>query len=164
MRETPGDLDKALADIVAIRMQIARDTAFRGLGAATLAATGVLAGLLGVGGGIVIVPVLTIAFGVPLVLAKGTSLLVIIPTAVVGTIRNRSAGLTALRPGLVGGGAGVVSAAAMQTRYSAPAFHCSSSQKDCRQSSSTSSSLDRRTQQAKSPIKIGTFIRTMFEI
>ncbi len=37
------DLDKALADIVAIRMQIARDTAFRGLGAATLAATGALA-------------------------------------------------------------------------------------------------------------------------
>ncbi len=34
------DLDRALADIVAIRMQIARDTAFRGLGAATLAATG----------------------------------------------------------------------------------------------------------------------------
>ena len=37
------DLDKALADIVAIRTQIARDTAFRGLGSATLAATGVLA-------------------------------------------------------------------------------------------------------------------------
>lgn len=43
MRDTPGDLDRALADIVAIRMQIARDTAFRGLGTATLAATGVLA-------------------------------------------------------------------------------------------------------------------------
>ncbi|MBD8906101.1 hypothetical protein [Methylorubrum zatmanii] len=43
MRDRHGDLDKALADIVAIRMQIARDTAFRGLGAATLAATGVLA-------------------------------------------------------------------------------------------------------------------------
>ena len=37
------DLDKALADIVAIRSQIARDTAFRGFGAATIAATGVLA-------------------------------------------------------------------------------------------------------------------------
>ena len=37
MRDSQGDLDKALADIVAIRMQIARDTAFRGLGAATLA-------------------------------------------------------------------------------------------------------------------------------
>lgn len=37
------DLDKALADIVAIRSQIARETAFRGLGSATLAATGLLA-------------------------------------------------------------------------------------------------------------------------
>ncbi|MEG9525638.1 MAG: hypothetical protein MIL41_07660 [Hyphomicrobiales bacterium] len=37
------DLDKALADIVAIRSQIARDTTFRGLGAATVAATGGLA-------------------------------------------------------------------------------------------------------------------------
>ena len=37
------DLDKALADIVAIRTQIARETAFRGLGSATPAATGALA-------------------------------------------------------------------------------------------------------------------------
>ncbi len=37
------DLDRALADIVAIRSQLARDTAFRGLGAATVAATGVIA-------------------------------------------------------------------------------------------------------------------------
>ena len=37
------DLDKALADIVAIRSQIARDTVFRGVGAATLAGTGGLA-------------------------------------------------------------------------------------------------------------------------
>ena len=43
MRDSQGDLNKALADIVAIQMQIARDTAFRGLGAATLAATGLLA-------------------------------------------------------------------------------------------------------------------------
>jgi uncharacterized membrane protein YfcA len=75
-------------------------------------AAGVLAGLFGVGGGIIIVPALTIAFGLPLVLAKGTSLLVIIPTAVVGTLRNRRTGLTALRPGVVVGLAGVVSALA----------------------------------------------------
>ncbi|GJE11213.1 MULTISPECIES: hypothetical protein [Methylobacterium] len=37
------DLDRALADIVAIRSQIARGTAFRGVGAATLAGTGGLA-------------------------------------------------------------------------------------------------------------------------
>lgn len=73
---------------------------------------GVLAGLFGVGGGVIIVPVLTIALGLPLVLAKGTSLAVIIPTAVVGTLRNRRTGLTALRPGLVVGLAGVASALA----------------------------------------------------
>jgi hypothetical protein len=37
------DLDRALADIAAIRMQVARGTVFRGLGPAALAATGVLA-------------------------------------------------------------------------------------------------------------------------
>jgi hypothetical protein len=37
------DLDKALADITAIRSQMARDTEFRGYGPATVAATGVLA-------------------------------------------------------------------------------------------------------------------------
>ncbi len=74
-------------------------------------ASGVLAGLLGVGGGVIIVPALTLVFGLPLVLAKGTSLAVIVPTAVFGTIRNRASGLTALRPGLAVGLAGVVSAA-----------------------------------------------------
>jgi hypothetical protein len=37
------DLDKALADITAIRSQMARGTEFRGYGPATIAATGVLA-------------------------------------------------------------------------------------------------------------------------
>ena len=37
------DLDKALADIVAIRSQIAAGTAFRGYGPATMAATGAVA-------------------------------------------------------------------------------------------------------------------------
>jgi uncharacterized membrane protein YfcA len=72
--------------------------------------SGLLAGLLGVGGGIVIVPALTIGFGLPLALAKGTSLAVIIPTAVAGTVRNRGAGLTALRPAAVVGGAGIATA------------------------------------------------------
>ncbi|ACA15035.1 conserved hypothetical protein [Methylobacterium sp. 4-46] len=41
--QTDRDLDRALADIVAIRSQIARDTHFRGLGPATIAATGGIA-------------------------------------------------------------------------------------------------------------------------
>jgi uncharacterized membrane protein YfcA len=73
-------------------------------------ASGLLAGLLGVGGGVIIVPVLTLAFGVPHVLAKGTSLAVILPTAVMGTLRNRRSQLTALRPAAIVGVAGVLSA------------------------------------------------------
>lgn len=73
-------------------------------------ASGILAGLLGVGGGIIIVPVLTLGFGLPHVLAKGTSLAVILPTAVMGTLRNRRRALTALRAAAVVGAGGVVSA------------------------------------------------------
>lgn len=50
--------------------------------------TGTLAGMLGVGGGIVMVPAMIILFGVPAAVAKGTSLAVIIPTSVVATQRN----------------------------------------------------------------------------
>lgn len=68
--------------------------------------SGTLAGLLGVGGGIVIVPALVILFSVPDAVAKGTSLAVIIPTALVGTLRNtrhRGADLSvALLVGLFG--------------------------------------------------------------
>ncbi|MGH9137558.1 MAG: sulfite exporter TauE/SafE family protein [Acidimicrobiales bacterium] len=71
--------------------------------------SGVLAGMFGVGGGVLIVPALTIGFGLPLAVAKGTSLFVI-PTAVAGTLRNRRSGFTALRPAVVVGLAGVVTA------------------------------------------------------
>ena len=36
--------------------------------------TGILAGLLGVGGGIVMVPAMVVLFGIPAAVAKGTSL------------------------------------------------------------------------------------------
>ncbi|MEW6581298.1 MAG: sulfite exporter TauE/SafE family protein [Actinomycetota bacterium] len=54
---------------------------------------GVLAGLFGVGGGILFVPTLTLILGLSQVVAEGTSLLAIIPVAVVGSYRNTSAGL-----------------------------------------------------------------------
>lgn len=50
--------------------------------------TGVIAGLIGVGGGVVVVPVLMLVFGTSDLVAKGTSLLMMIPTAVSGTIGN----------------------------------------------------------------------------
>ncbi len=68
--------------------------------------TGILAGLLGVGGGIIVVPVLMIVFGVSDLIAKGTSLLMMIPTAVsgtIGTIRRRNVDLVAAA--LIGGAA-----------------------------------------------------------
>ncbi|MGZ4353685.1 MAG: sulfite exporter TauE/SafE family protein [Gaiellaceae bacterium] len=48
-------------------------------------AAGVLAGLFGVGGGILFVPVLTLGLGLSQINAEATSLLAIIPTAVAGT-------------------------------------------------------------------------------
>jgi uncharacterized protein len=74
-------------------------------------ATGILAGLLGVGGGIVMVPAMIVLFGVPSVIAKGTSAAVIVPTAVMGTWRNRSRGNADLRAAMVIGAAGIVTAA-----------------------------------------------------
>jgi uncharacterized membrane protein YfcA len=72
--------------------------------------TGLLAGLLGVGGGIVMVPAMIVLFGIPAVVAKGTSLAVIVPTAVMGTWRNRTKHNTDLRVATVVGVAGIVSA------------------------------------------------------
>jgi uncharacterized protein len=50
--------------------------------------TGAMAGLLGVGGGVVMVPGMVLLFAIPDAIAKGTSLAVIIPTSLLGTARN----------------------------------------------------------------------------
>lgn len=54
--------------------------------------TGILSGLLGIGGGVFIVPALMLGLGVGDLVAKGTSLLMIIPTAITGTIVNARKG------------------------------------------------------------------------
>jgi uncharacterized membrane protein YfcA len=72
--------------------------------------TGTLSGLLGIGGGVVMVPVMVVLFSMPPVVAKGTSVAVIVPSAVVGTLRNRAHGNVDLRVGAAVGVAGVVSA------------------------------------------------------
>ncbi len=69
---------------------------------------GALAGLLGVGGGIVMVPALVLLASVPQAVAKGTSLAVIVPTALVGTIQNVRRGDADLSVAAVAGGAGVL--------------------------------------------------------
>ncbi|MDN3311120.1 sulfite exporter TauE/SafE family protein [Microbacterium oryzae] len=50
--------------------------------------TGIASGLIGVGGGIIVVPVLMLLFGMSDLVAKGTSLLMMIPTALSGTVAN----------------------------------------------------------------------------
>lgn len=47
---------------------------------------GALASSLGIGGGVVFVPVLAVVVGLDQAVAQGTSLAVIVPTAVIGTI------------------------------------------------------------------------------
>jgi len=83
---------------------------------------GAVSGVLGVGGGLVFVPALTVGLGVPQTLAQGTSLAAILPTALVGGItadregnvlRSRLVVMGVL--GAVGGAAGAVLALALPT-------------------------------------------------
>jgi uncharacterized protein len=73
-------------------------------------AAGTLAGLLGIGGGVVMVPAMVVLFGIVPPTAKGTSAAVIVPTALMGTWRNRRHGNADLRAASVCGVAGMISA------------------------------------------------------
>jgi uncharacterized protein len=64
-------------------------------------AGGLLGGLLGVGGGILFVPALAIFMDQPQVEAESTSLLAIIPVALVATWRQHGYGNLRLREGLL---------------------------------------------------------------
>jgi uncharacterized membrane protein YfcA len=68
----------------------------------------VLAGLFGVGGGIIFVPTLTLGLGLTQLHAEATSLLAIIPTAVVGSWRQYRYGNVDLRAGAVVGVASIL--------------------------------------------------------
>jgi uncharacterized membrane protein YfcA len=71
-------------------------------------ATGVLAGLFGVGGGILFVPILVLFFELGQVEAEATSLLAILPTVVAGTWRQHQYGNVHWRPALLIGLVAVV--------------------------------------------------------
>ena len=73
-------------------------------------ATGLLSGTMGVGGGVIMIPALILLFGFVDPTAKGTSLLVILPTSIVGTLRNRRSGNIDPKSALVVGASGVASA------------------------------------------------------
>jgi uncharacterized membrane protein YfcA len=66
---------------------------------------GVASGLLGIGGGVLIVPALVSIFGFDSVIAKGTSLLAMIPMSITGTINNTRAKLVKPVDGLIAGSA-----------------------------------------------------------
>lgn len=70
---------------------------------------GVLAGLFGVGGGILFVPAL-VALGLGQVEAAATSLLAIVPTAATGVVRQRGQGTLRVHAALVVGGASILGA------------------------------------------------------
>lgn len=65
--------------------------------------TGILSGLLGVGGGVIVVPALMVLFGVGDLMAKGTSLLMMIPTALTGTLANTKRGNVDLKAAAIVG-------------------------------------------------------------
>jgi uncharacterized membrane protein YfcA len=75
-------------------------------------AIGVLAALTGVGGGAAMVPLMQLGYGLPAVLAKGTSLLVILPTSALGSWRNLRNGLGSLPEALWIGLSGMLAALA----------------------------------------------------
>jgi uncharacterized protein len=64
---------------------------------------GIVSGLLGVGGGILFVPALTLVLSLSQVKAEATSLLAIIPVALVGAARQHRYGNVSLREGAVVG-------------------------------------------------------------
>ncbi len=70
--------------------------------------TGLIASTLGVGGGIIFVPSLVVFFGFSQHIAQGTSLAIIVPTAVVGTVLHAKKGRVEWRVALLVAVGGVV--------------------------------------------------------
>jgi uncharacterized membrane protein YfcA len=72
--------------------------------------SGTLAGMLGIGGGIIMVPAMVVLYDMVPVIAKGTSVAVIVPTSITGTVRNRSKRNVDLKIAMVVGVTGAASA------------------------------------------------------
>lgn len=71
-------------------------------------ATGMLASTLGIGGGIIFVPALVVFFGFEQHIGQGTSLAVILPTAVVGAYLHAKRGRVVWRVALLVAAGGIV--------------------------------------------------------
>lgn len=69
---------------------------------------GMLSGMLGIGGGLVMIPFMVFVLDEPQKVAEGTSLLVIVPTAVAGVVAHHMEGLVAVREALLLGAGGIL--------------------------------------------------------
>lgn len=73
---------------------------------------GVLSGMFGIGGGIITTPAIRLFVGVPQLIAVGTPLVAIIPSALTGAVSYLRAGLADVRSGIILGAVGSVAAVA----------------------------------------------------
>ena len=71
-------------------------------------AAGFLSGSIGIGGGLLFVPTMTVGLRLSQAVAQGTSLVAIVPTAIVGGLTHFRRGNVLRRPALLMGGGGVV--------------------------------------------------------
>jgi uncharacterized protein len=92
---------------------------------------GVFGSMLGVGGGIIMVPVLSLGFGVPIKTAIATSIVCVIATSSMAQTRFAARGMTNMRLGMflevattVGAIAGGITAILVDGRYLQVAFAC----------------------------------------
>jgi len=71
---------------------------------------GFLSGTIGIGGGLLFVPTMTVGLGLSQAVAQGTSLVAIVPTAIVGGVTHLRRGNVLREPALLMGAGGVVGA------------------------------------------------------
>ena len=110
----------ALLVVVAVRLAIAAPERAgepvpldlgSGLGLVALGlVVGLASGLFGVGGGLIMVPAFITVFGLGDLMARGTSLVAMIPTAISGTLTNARTGIVDLRAAIIAGIAATVAA------------------------------------------------------
>lgn len=89
-------------------MTLVEGTALVGIGILT----GIVSGILGVGGGLAMVPAMVLLLGYDQHLAEGTSLLVILPTAAVGAYTHSRHGYVRLQAVLALAAGGIAGALA----------------------------------------------------
>ena len=71
---------------------------------------GFLSGTIGIGGGLLFVPTMTVGLGLSQAVAQGTSLVAIVPTAIVGGVTHIRRGNVLREPAVLMGGGGVLGA------------------------------------------------------